>query len=55
MADSLVKLSPKQCECGTVTGSDFTPSKNSNEAGKSAGVKVSVDFGTGMHESPDQK
>lgn len=54
-ADQLVSLSSGQCSPGSVTGSDFKTAQNSNESGKSLGVAVSVDFGTGTHSSPDQK
>lgn len=34
---------------------NFKVMSNSNEAGTSVGSGVSVDFGDGMHSSPDQK
>lgn len=54
-AGSLFKQTPDQMCPGDVTGSDFKEQKNSNEGGTSLGYKVSVDFGSGMHSSPDQK
>jgi hypothetical protein len=52
---SLYVQSPNQMSPGDATAADFKPQTNSDESGTSVSYKVSVDFGDGMHTSPDQK
>jgi hypothetical protein len=46
---------PMPTDRSRVIESNFKTQKNTGEMGTSMGTGVSVDFGTGMHASPDQK